>query len=712
MRRQTRLSLVELFLVATLALAGAVGATFYTFLDSSRQEILARSDTLREAAARHVDERVTAQLKIPLETLGDVERGLKLGVLRGDDPDELEARLFTELVDHPSLAELSFTHADLQGFGADHQARIGPDDRWQVAVFRTSADPDSAIVTRRIAKQDGHLVAQLRRRPPGGGLLSAPFEPGPAVTDPTGHPTFVTTVSERSYGGAIWSDLAWTEHDQALPKKHQRVVVTVQKAVEDTPAHFVGVVRVGLLAATIDALPRMAQGDDSSDSPQRVILCDAEGRLVARLEAGDSVEVNKDDLRVAPSHMPPEVAAALAIMPRSEPVEVNGTRYLVTFRKLETSQDWSVGVIVPEDYYTRDLRALRDRFLWTFLSAVAIVLVVGGLVMRLLRRSLGRIVDTTAHLRSFDFSPVPTEAPLREIADVMEGVERAKTSMRVLGKYASVDLVRRLFESNVEPHLGGEIMEISLLFTDIQGFTSLSEKLSPDALAHALGAYLETMTRAIQGTGGTIDKFIGDAVMAFWNAPTPQADHAHRACRATLACLAATRELYASEAWKGLPPLFTRYGLHCGRVMVGHFGAPERFNYTAMGDGVNLAARLEPLCKQYGVGVLASEAIVEQARDEFEFRLVDRVAVKGKDESVQVYELLGARGQCDDAVKRARVYEQALQAYVARDFAGARGLLVTLPDDPPSRVLVERCETMTAHPPPEGWNGVYVAKSK
>ena len=146
--------------------------------------------------------------------------------------------------------------------------------------------------------------------------------------------------------------------------------------------------------------------------------------------------------------------------------------------------------------------------------------------------------------------------------------------------------------------------------------------------------------------------------------------------------------------------------------MVGHFGAPERFNYTALGDGVNLAARLEPLCKQYGVGVLASEAIVEQARDEFEFRLVDRVAVKGKDESVQVYELLGARGQCDDAVKRARVYEKALQAYFARDFAGARTVLATLPDDPPSRIMVGRCEAMQAHPPAEGWNGVYVAKSK
>jgi adenylate cyclase len=112
------------------------------------------------------------------------------------------------------------------------------------------------------------------------------------------------------------------------------------------------------------------------------------------------------------------------------------------------------------------------------------------------------------------------------------------------------------------------------------------------------------------------------------------------------------------------------------------------------------------------VGVLASEAIVEHAREDFEFRLVDRVAVKGKDESVRVYELLGARGQCDDAVEKARVYEQALEAYFARDFTGARALFVALEDDPPSRVLVERCEAMAAHPPPEDWNGIFVAKAK
>ncbi len=513
---------------------------------------------------------------------------------------------------------------------------------------------------------------------------------------------------------------SFSQLDAVLPESERRVVVTLQQTIEDTPGHFAGVLRAGLLTQTIDELPRMVQAD--THDPAQIFVSDAQGRLVTRLAAGDRLEVMGDDLRVASEHVPAPIAAALALPvlrevsraypQRSDRVTVAGVNYLATFRLLMNSQDWVAGVVVPEDYYTRDLRPLRDRLRLALVATMALVLVAGGITLSLIRRALGRIVATTARMRRLDFSPAPTGAPFRDVANVMDGVERAKTSMRALGKYVPMDLVRELYESNREPQLGGELIEISLMFSDIEGFTTLSERLTPDALAQALGRYLEAMTAGVRSTHGTVDKFIGDSVMAFWNAPSHVPDHASRAAHAVLACLRATRELYASEAWRGLPPLFTRFGLHTARVMVGHFGAPERLSYTALGDGVNLASRLEGLGKQYGLAVLASEAFVTAAGDAFAFRLIDRVAVKGKEEAVRVYELLGLREQCTNALAEAAPYERALEAYFAREFERALELLRSRDHDAPSCVLLERCREMISTPPPPDWNGVYVAASK
>ncbi len=706
-----RLTLVRLFVGATFVVTLSAGVTFWTVLRSSERSIVERSEAQRDAEARRIADELTADLGVATQSLEAIERALYTGALRLGDPDLVEAQLFSELVDHPTLSDITLTHADSLGFDDDGQARLAPEGRWQVSVFRASSAPSSEALTRRIEVRDGQFFADLRRRPHHGVLLETPFERGPAVRDPTDHPTFQTTASRDNRGRALWSDLSWSELDAALPQTERRVVVTVQKALEDAPGHLVGVLRVGLLARTIDDLLRA----HDTDTPSRVTLSDSDGRLVARLDPRDRVVLQGDDLRVVATSAPPQVTAALQPPLRSRSLEVGGVKYLATFRELDGTQEWVAGVIVPEGYYTRDLRSLRDRFLLAMAGIAAVVFLVGGYVLRQLRRSLGRIVDATSRMRRFDFAPADAHAPLYDIAKVMESVERAKTSMRALGKYVPIDLVRQLYDSNREPELGGDLVEVSLMFTDIEGFTTLAERLAPDALANALGAYLEAMTRGVTSTGGTIDKFIGDAVMVFWNAPTPLPDHARQACRAALACMRETRSLYASSAWAGLPPLFTRFGLHTARVMVGHFGAPNRLAYTALGDGVNVAARLEPLCKQYGVAALASEAIVEQAGEGLVFRLIDRVAVKGKQQGVKVYELLGEAsnpGEYVDALATARAYEAALEAYFARDFSRARALFVAIESDPPSRVMLARCETMLRRPPPPDWNGVYVATSK
>jgi adenylate cyclase len=687
----------------TLALAG--GGAFVAFFASSERSILARSSERREAVARRVEARTEAELHVAVTAVEDLERAARLGALPVDDADAVEGRFFSELLDHPTLDDVTFTHVGAQGFV------------WQMSVFRSAADPASALWTRRIRRDGASLVSELRRRPPDGALLAVSFEREPGTPpDPTTHDTYAETVAPANRGRLLWSDLAFSELDRMRPQGEQRVVLTLQKTVDDIPGHLSGVLRAGLLARTIDSLPRLGADDVDPGGPERVFLCDESGRLLTRLAADDTLESTGDDLRVHSSHVPPEIAAALAHPEYDGRIEAGGARWLVTFRAVPGSQDWRVGVVVPEAYYTRDLRELRDRFLTALAGLTLLFLVAGAIALRPVRRSLARVVDATARMRRFELERAPTDAPLREVVEIMEGVERAKTSMRTLGKYVSMDLVRELYAANREPELGGELVDLSMMFTDIEGFTSLSERLPPDALALALGAYLEAMTSAVRSLDGTVDKFIGDAVMAFWNAPRRLPDHPLRACRAVLACIQATRALYASPAWAGLPPLFTRHGVHTARVMVGHFGAPERLSYTALGDGVNLAARLEPLCKQYGVAALASESVVEAiarggggALDGggVAFRRVDKVAVKGKQQAVVVYEILEG-----ERTATVQAYEDAFAVYLARDFARAREMLRALPDDPPGQVLALRCATMMAEPPPQDWDGVYVAKTK
>jgi adenylate cyclase len=200
--------------------------------------------------------------------------------------------------------------------------------------------------------------------------------------------------------------------------------------------------------------------------------------------------------------------------------------------------------------------------------------------------------------------------------------------------------------------------------------------------------------------------------MTIWNAPEPVPEHPRMACLAALHCRQAADALARTPEWRGLPEFHTRFGLHCDTALVGHFGARDRMNYTAIGDAINLASRLEALNKQYGTSIIASQSIVERAREAFEFRLLDLVAVKGKSAAIKIYELLGAKEDAAGSRQYVDTYEAAFAAYLARDFPRAITLLQQNEGDAPSAVLGERCQTFLRIPPPADWEGVHVSLSK
>jgi adenylate cyclase len=713
-----RIALAQLFAVTTAAVAVVILGLFYAFLETSRESILRSSESLRAATAERIASFVERDLAEADQAIIDLEREINRGASDPHDPLSIESTLFLEMIRHDRFAEATFTAGRRLGFDSSGDIVLHEEGRWQISLVRTSSSAASVIETRKTSRETDQFIRRARPRTVGGGLLEAPFRVVGGAYDPTEHLTFKTTASATVAGRAIWSDLSYAESDADLPERQRRIVVTEQKVILDREGQFAGVLRIGLVTQTVDGISRFLEERD----PHRVFLTDSDGRLITRLQPDDPIREVGDDLRVEPRVLPPAIATALAspllrevTSERPEAatsIMVGSVRHLLTLRLLPKTQAWIVGILVPESAYTHDLEDLRRRLLAGFLVVIAFIAASGAFVLRGLRRSLGALVDTTSRMQEFDFSPSRKRLSFRDVHDVMDGIERAKTALRALERYVPIDLVRELYRENKESVLGAELREMSIMFTDIRGFTSVSERLPPDRLAGLLGLYLEAMTGAIRRNRGTIDKFIGDAVMAFWNAPTSQEEHARLACQAALDCKRSIEALFASPRWGAFAPFKTSFGIHRDRVMVGNFGAPDRMNYTVLGDGVNVAARLEGLCKLYGATIIVSEMIEQAVSPAFELRLLDRVAVKGRAGGIVLYELLGRADEPIPILSIARGYEAAFREYQSRNFEAAIELLSTHEGDPPSRALLERCRRYQAEPPSADWDGTYVATSK
>ncbi len=691
-------------------IVGGLGLTIVVlislFYQSSRSTLLAASERLMGGASARVVDSIERHLSEAEETEAALERQVQAGIVRTEEPETLERVLAGLLLANGHLTEVTFTRA-----------------AGQSSAYRAGPGPGAAVMLRRIARENG--VWRSRRRSLAAGR-SAMAEP---ASDPTAHLTFTTPAEPENRGHLLWSDLAYSQLDESMPEEWRRRVVTVQRALWEGD-RLVGVARVALLSDRIDELVRLRVEENNPDDPHRVFLCDRQGRLVARMGPRDTfatldtagrVDATSDDLRVRAAALPEAIGAALGLpelpeMPSGTSLQrlavTDGRRYLVNLSAMpdERTQGWVVGVVAPESHYLADLQAARTRML---LVAAALLLLAGGggtWASRRMRGDLTRLVAETGRMGGFHFEAGTAGGSFADIAQVLDGLEQAKTALRAMTKYVPLDLVRQLYQARIEPTLGGKLQELSILFSDVEGFTSTAEGMEPDQLASALGRYLEVMTRAVHESGGIVDKYLGDGVMALWNAPEPRSDHARRACAAALRCMRATDELFRSPEWEGLPPWKTRVGVHRAEVSVGHFGAPDRMSFTAMGDGVNLSARLESLNKQYGTRILVSAAVKEVAGEGWVFRRVDRVAVKGKSRPVEIYELIDFAGQ-DEHAWIAR-YERALDAYFDRRFTEALGLLSTLESDRPSAVLAQRCRGLLANPPAQDWGGVYVALEK
>jgi adenylate cyclase len=391
--------------------------------------------------------------------------------------------------------------------------------------------------------------------------------------------------------------------------------------------------------------------------------------------------------------------------------------YFLTFAPLGFD-DWVVATIIPSG----DFLATIERNAKLLLAALGLLtLVIAALAIlsanRLIGAPLLRIVGQLKHIESFELDAITRmNSPLRELDNLSAALTQMSRGLASFQKYIPTALVRTLVARGVEARPGGRQQVLTVLFTDIVGFTGLSERLG-DAIVPVLSDYLELASAAISTRNGTIDKFIGDAVMAFWGAPTPNDRHAVDACAAALEFRRRLGQRRAEPGGERGVPLRMRVGINTGRMLVGNIGSNERLSYTVIGDAVNVASRLEAVNKRYGTEILIGEDTRTAAGDAILVRRLDWVAVYGRTQGLAVYELLGMADQgSSEAPEWVTAYEAGLDTYARRDWSGAAELfesaIAIRGDDLPSQIFVERCRKYLASPPPEDWTAVSILAEK
>ncbi|MBS0538945.1 MAG: hypothetical protein JSR47_09330 [Proteobacteria bacterium] len=406
-------------------------------------------------------------------------------------------------------------------------------------------------------------------------------------------------------------------------------------------------------------------------------------------------------------------AAAYAARPRAE----EGSKLLYSFRHdgreyvaglstmpANTGKRWQVFIITPVDDFTGTFRHNNNNLLlFGFIAIalqIAIIYFLSSVISRPLER-LARNVDIIQDLGGAHSLPV-VSSPVREINTLSHAIETLDNAVQSFSSFVPVGLVKQLLDSDQKLSLGGHSRFLTVFFCDIESFASIAEEMPSQEILLRVSAYLDIVIKAVGEQQGTIDKFMGDGVMAFWGAPALLEDHAWRACVAALTIRRDMKALNARWAAEGLRPFNVRIGIHCDAVMVGNIGSHERMSYTVMGDGVNIASRLEAINKEYGSHVCVSHSVFREAGERLCVRPIEDVAVKGRRGKIPIYELMGVFGDVPEieptgeALELARLTKTAYDAVTEEDTTRARGLyreiVEQFPNDPVAAEMLRRLD--------------------
>lgn len=321
----------------------------------------------------------------------------------------------------------------------------------------------------------------------------------------------------------------------------------------------------------------------------------------------------------------------------------NNEEYIASVHSIPVSphKQWSVLIIAPLIDFFGEMEKDRREVTWISLLILIVASILVVIFARRISVPIVRLAEEVSKIKKLNFeSEITVKSNIKEIKMMSSAVIALRSAIRFFGHYVPKEIVDQLIRKGKEIKLGGEKKEVVIFFSDVNGFTSIAETLSPDSLISVLYAYFDGLSKIILDAEGTIDKYLGDNIMAFWGAPLEGLDNAGKACKAALLCQDFLLEFNKREKDAGRPELLTRIGIHFGNVIVGNIGTEERMNYTIIGNAVNFAFKLQEMNKIYQTKILISEAVLEKIPGRFVVRFVDKIELKGEQKKIAIFELV------------------------------------------------------------------------
>lgn len=479
---------------------------------------------------------------------------------------------------------------------------------------------------------------------------------------------------------------------------------------------------------TMDTMSRFLKESKIGEHGIAFIISD-KGELIAHNDMSQVVRVEGEDLKMVlvDDVQDRKIAIAYQIHKNSTKgrfiFDKDGVDYIATFTKFPATfgKNWEVGILVPLDEFISDVnKTQRETFLISLIFLIISTIMVFFLSRRL-SKPIVKLAEEASNIRNFKLDgTLDVQSNTYEIQLLNDAIISMRRTLRAFSKFVPRDLVGKLIKKGLEVKIGGRVKLVTLFFADIANFTTITEGYPPEKMMHHLSEYFDELTKILMEHNGTIDKYIGDSIMAFWGAPLIDRNHAVNACRAALKCQKRIKELNRKWLAENKPLLLTRIGLHTGEAIVGNMGSSDRMNYTAIGDAVNLASRLEGENKFYETKIIISENVYEKVDKWCVARPLDFVKVKGKTKAVKIYELVGIKKPLteDDTslipskfqLEHSELFQKGFDLYVDHHWTEAihvfEEIILRFGDDKITSLYLERCKALQKSPPPKDWNSM------